>query len=148
VKIPPTPLPLPLSSSRDLFGKLQRDAALLEQEVTTDRFFNFVITGYSLIDWVRKDPAMTGVNIAIDALRADLKICGELANAAKHFRLTRRTPVTKAASSKQGYGVGRYGVGRYGIGEESITVELNDGKQMSCLDLVNNVIAVWRKFFE
>jgi hypothetical protein len=35
---------------------LQRDAAGLEEEVTSDRLFNFVVTGYSMIDWVENDP--------------------------------------------------------------------------------------------
>ena len=44
----PSNLPLPLASFDDLFAKIQGDAALLIcDEVTTDRFFNFVITGYS-----------------------------------------------------------------------------------------------------
>lgn len=59
----PAPLPLPLLSSQDLFAKLQRDAALLvDDEVTTDRFFNFVITGYSLIDWVKVDASLAGID--------------------------------------------------------------------------------------
>jgi hypothetical protein len=37
----------------DLFDKVKRDAVALEHEVTSDRFYNFVITYYSLIDWVR-----------------------------------------------------------------------------------------------
>jgi hypothetical protein len=40
-----------LSSIRDLFAKLERDAALLDEEVTADRAFNFVVTGYSMIDY-------------------------------------------------------------------------------------------------
>jgi hypothetical protein len=56
---------LPLKSANDLYAKLQRDAALLlEDEVTTDRFFNFVITGYSLIDWVKEDASFTGIDTA------------------------------------------------------------------------------------
>ena len=56
--MPPVLLPIPLSSPRDLFEKRKRDAALLiDDEITTDRFFNFVVTGYSLIDWIKADPA-------------------------------------------------------------------------------------------
>ena len=143
----PTRLPLPLSSSRDLFEKLKRDAALLNEEVTTDQFFNFVITGYSLIDWVRKDPEITGVDVQALYSNPVLKICGDLANAGKHFELDKRSPVTKSVSSKQGWGVGRYGRGGYGVGEEEITIELNDGTQISFLGFVRDVVAVWAAFF-
>jgi hypothetical protein len=47
-----------LSTAKELLEKLQRDAALLDEEVTSDRFFNFVVTGYSLIDWVKNDPVV------------------------------------------------------------------------------------------
>lgn len=49
-----------------------------------------------------------------------LRVCGDLATAAKHFELTRRNPITSSATSRQGYGMGRYGKGGYGAGEESI----------------------------
>jgi hypothetical protein len=119
-----------LSSIRDLFAKLQRNAAALEQEVTSDGVFNFVVTGYGLYDdqW--------------------LKVCGDLANACKHFILDRRKPVTKSANSARGWGAVRYGKGGYGVGEESIEVQLNDGTSFQCLDLVKNVLATWQSFFK
>ncbi|MDQ6977284.1 MAG: hypothetical protein Q9M75_04150, partial [Ghiorsea sp.] len=79
----------------DLFDKLQRDAVLLDEEVTSDRFFNFVITGHSMIDWVRKDsniPESVRDENTIKELRENkwLKVCGEIANANKHFRLDKK----------------------------------------------------------
>jgi hypothetical protein len=137
-----------LLSVRDLFAKLQRDAALLRGEVTSDRLFNFVVTGYSMIDWVEMDPNVAPSAVAQD-LRDDhwLKVCGDLATACKHFTLDRRKPVTASATSARGYGVGGYGKGGYGVGEESIQVQLNDGKSFQCLDLMENVLATWRNFF-
>ena len=143
------PLPIPLSCPRDLFDKLKRDASLLlDDEITTDRFFNFVITGYSLIDWVKADPGFSGVHV--QGLYDDrwLKICGDLANASKHFRLSgRRRTITKSAKSSQGYGVGGYGRGGYGLGEESIEIELNDGTVINLIELVNEVVSAWERIF-
>jgi hypothetical protein len=42
------------------FREAETGLGASQAEVTTDRFFDFVITGYSLIDWVKKDPAMPG----------------------------------------------------------------------------------------
>ncbi len=144
-----------LLSVNDLFAKLQRDAAALEQEVTSDRLFNFVVTGYSMIDWVKNDPKVPPAAKAdpvVQGLHDDrwLRICGDLANGCKHFTLDlhKRKPITASASSKRGYGVGRYGKGGYGVGEESIEVQLNDGTSFPCLDLVNNVIKSWQSFFK
>ena len=141
-----------LSNTRDLFAKLRRDADLLVQEVTSDRLFNFAVTGYSLIDWLRNDPAIpasANCQPIIDALHADpwLKVCGDICTASKHFLITQRVPITASAASTQGFGVGRWGKGASGIGEESIDIQLNDGTSFTCLDLVNGVLTAWESFF-
>jgi hypothetical protein len=41
-----------LKTARDLLEKLKWDGSRLDHEVTSGSFFNFVITGYSLIDWL------------------------------------------------------------------------------------------------
>jgi hypothetical protein len=147
--MPPRPLPIPLTSARELFEKLKRDAALLnDDEVTSDRFFNFVITGYSLIDWIKADPAFVGFFVQPLYDNRWLKICGDLANASKHFQLNgRRIPITSAAISSQGFGVGGFGKGGYGIGEESIEIQLNDGSTINFTDLIQEVVSVWETVF-
>jgi hypothetical protein len=141
-----------MSSVRDLFAKLKRDADLLDDEVTSDRFFNFVITGYSMIDWVKNDPSVplgAKNSIVIQSIHGDLwlKTCGDIATACKHFDLIYRSPTVASISSARGFGLGRYGKGSYGAGEASIDVELNDGTKFTCLDLVNGVISTWSSFF-
>jgi hypothetical protein len=142
-----------LSSARDLFEKLKRDAKALDDEVSSDRFFNFVVTGYSLIDWVKNDPSVPATAktpATVQALYTDrwLKICGDLATASKHFTLLQRKPVTLSATQALGgYGVGRYGKGVYGVGEPSILIELNDGTRFTCLELMQGVLSVWEAFF-
>ncbi|WP_341710396.1 hypothetical protein [Limnobacter sp.] len=141
-----------LTSIRDLHAKLQRDAAALDNEVTSDSFFNFVITGYSMIDWVKNDltvPSTAKLPAIVQGLYNDpwLKVCGDIATASKHFTLTKRTPITSSASSSSGFGVGRFGKGVYGVGEESIEVCLNNGTSFHCLDLVQGVLSSWQTFF-
>ena len=123
---------------------------MLDELVTSDRFFNFVVTAYSLVDWV-KNYRLTPVAAltAIPNLYTDqwIKVCGDIANASKHFTLSRRVPVTHTVHSNSGYGAGRYGVGLYGIGEEGIEIELNDGTKIPGLHFVTEVLRVWRDFF-
>jgi hypothetical protein len=135
-----------IETTRELFEKLKRDAAALKEEVSSDNFFNFVVTGYSMIDGVKNDPtvpAKAKEKQVIDALYQEhwLKVCGDLAIAVKHFKLTSRNPITSSADSAQGFGVGRFGVG-----EESIEVTLNDGTSFNCLDLVQGVVNKWESF--
>lgn len=138
---------------RDMLSKLERDAKLLEKDAfTADRFLNFVLTGYAMIDWVKNDPSIPASakqTTVVESLYQDqvLRICGDLANSLKHFTLTMRTPITKDTTSESGYGVGRYGKGGYGEGEEVITIELNDGTKMNALALVRDVVSKWKTFF-
>jgi hypothetical protein len=134
-----------LGSAKDLYEKLDRDEAILDREVTSDAFFNFVVTGYSLVDWIKNDPAVPALaktKSQIDALYADrwIRICGDLATASKHFTLSQRVPINGNAHSKRGFGLGRYGKGGYGVGEESITIQLNDGTTFTALALVRGVL--------
>jgi hypothetical protein len=139
-----------LTTLCDLFAKLQRDASALDDGVSSDRFFNFVVTGYSMIDWVKNDPSVPkAAKASVNLLYQNqyLKVCGELANACKHFSLTKRDPITETASSFSGFGMGRFGKGSYGEGEEQIIVQLNDGSTYICSDLVRGVVECWQQFF-
>lgn len=139
-----------LNTAKELLEKLQRDAALLNEEVTSDLFFNFVVTGYSLVDWIKNDPAVpTNAKAMLPSLRSDrwLTICGDLATASKHFILTRRVPVAADARSECGWGAGRFGKGGWGVGEETIGVTLTDGTTYSGLDFVKGVLQTWDRFF-
>jgi len=144
-------LPGTLRSAADLLQKLRRDAALLEQEVTSDRLFNFVVTGYSLIDWVRHDP---NVPATAKAERNTLYqhqwliLCGDLATAAKHFELTTRSPTASKVTAVQGYGLGGFGKGPYGVGEEQIEIHLPNGTVHSLSELTNGVLNTWTDFFK
>lgn len=142
-----------LTSAVDLFHKLQRDVGRLNEEVTCDCFFDFVITGYSLIDWVKNDqslPVTTRSATAIDRLHKEpwLKVCGDLANASKHFTLKRRMPVVKEAKSTIAHEIGRFGTGAYVEGEEGIDVEIENGTVWTALEFAAGVIQAWLQFFE
>jgi hypothetical protein len=146
-----------LHCARDLHAKLQRDAVLLKEAVTEDRFFNFVVTGWSLIDWVKNDPtipASATAQPAVDGLYNDiwLKVCGDLATASKHFKLQQRKPITGSATTRRaalyGGGVPLYGGGvPLCGGVAGIDIQLNDGTRLHCLELVERVLAAWTVFF-
>lgn len=141
------------NTPRDLLEKLERDAALLiDGAVTGDRFMNFVLTGYALIDWIKNDPAVPASakqHTEVQRLYADraLKVCGDLANSVKHFVLSSRVPIIKDANTESGFGAGRFGAGGFGEGEEEILITLNDGTVMNVVDFVQDVLDVWRAFF-
>lgn len=142
-----------LRTARDLYEKLRRDAARLDEQVTSDGFFNFVVTAYSLADWIKNDPSIPqSARQDPEATKhkgADiLLLCGELANGSKHFLLTKNTPPSASkVTSSMGYGVGRFGTGLFGVGEEEIAIEMRDGTLRTCLEFVQQVLHFWEAFF-
>lgn len=142
-----------MTSAVDLFHKLLRDIGRLNKEITSDDFFNFVITGYSLIDWVKHDtslPATARTSEEIDGLHKEpwLKVCGDLATSSKHYTLTTRKPVVTNAESQQGFGKGRYGKGAYSVGEEAIEIRINNNSEWTALEFACGVLQAWLQFFE
>ena len=139
-----------LNSFGDLRAKLDRDAAKLkDEEVSADNFFNFVVTGYSMIDWIKNDPAVPlPAKHAVQSLYGDpwIRICRDLANASKHFVLTAPNPAVATTTVEQGFGAGRFGAGGWGVGEQSIQVKLSDGSSYDCLAVVTGVTNSWRVF--
>jgi hypothetical protein len=141
-----------LQTPRDLLGKLQRERARLQTEVTSDDFFNFVVTCYHLIDWIKNDPSIPNDSKeAVKRAYSNTYIAAsrDLANASKHFTLRpgRSPRVVADATSERGYGLGRYGAGPFGIGEESIMIVLIDGTSYPILDFVDGALAYWEQFF-
>jgi len=142
-----------LTSAVDLLHKLQRDVGRLNKEITSDDFFNFVIAGNSLIDWVKHDtslPASARTPKEIDRLHKEpwLKVCGDLATASRHYTLTRRKAVVTRAESKSGFGKGRYGTGAYGVGEDSIEIRINNNSEWIAQEFACGVLLAWLQFFE
>lgn len=143
------PLTFGLKDASDMLAKLHHEHERIEREVTSYDLFNFVVTAYSLIDWVKNDPAVPpAAKRDLSSIRQDkyMRVCRDLANANKHFKLDYKDPVTSEATSKSGFGVGRFGAGAFGRGEESVTIVLTDETEYDALAFARSVIDVWDAF--
>lgn len=117
-----------LASIHDIYEKLQRDGAALDDEVTIERVFNFAATAYFMIEWVRNDPSVSQIiknHGIIDTLYSDhwLKVCGDLATARQHFKL------------------------KIGDRKNNSEIMLDNSINFYCRDLVQGVLSSWKKFF-
>jgi len=143
---------------RDLFEKLKRDGAKLDLEVTGDNVFNFVITAYHLRDWIEAGPAQGSQAIEADlrALwrEAAIKICRDLANASKHFTITRYSPTVNQATVipvSRPFRVGASPLGgRDGLAgawRDRVTVEVAGVTHDLC-QIKNVVMDLYEEFFQ
>jgi len=141
-----------LNSPRDLLEKLRNDVVLLEDEVTSYRFFNLAVTGYHIIDWIKNNETVSDdTRKAVEEMYKDeyLSICRDLANAIKHWKLDYKSKnISSVKSTQGGYGTGRYGKGLYGNGEEQITMKCRDGREYNILEFARAILRIWDDFFE
>jgi hypothetical protein len=82
--------PYKLKTPRDLFGKLEREAAKLRSDPSGDNVFNFMVTAYHLVDWLSNGPGATDFALTADidaTLRSNVyvRICRDVCHASKHF---------------------------------------------------------------
>lgn len=134
---------------RDLFEKMERDAAALDDCVTGDKAFNFVITACHIRDWIMSSSDTQEIKDALKTLtnNKSFQLCRDLTNASKHMEITKYEPLAEDASSSQGFGVGRFGKGPCGIGEESIEITHSDGSMIDILQLKDEIVSLWSEFF-
>lgn len=137
-------------TARDVLEKLRRDVQALDEQVTGDRFFNFVITAYHIMDWVKQEPSVPSNDAQSMYQNKYFALCHDLANASKHCVLRENygNQEANSAESKQGtFGCGRFGKGIFGVGEEWIVVSCRDGVKISSLELAHGMLGVWDSFF-
>lgn len=143
-----------LNGPCDLLEKLRNDVELLEDEVTSYRFFNLAITGYHIIDWIKNNKSVSATTReAVKNMYENkyISVCRDVANASKHFEFKKNYENRKIKSAKsiQGpCGTGRYGKGLFGIGEEQITIECLDGDKYDALEVARAILKTWDDFFK
>lgn len=143
-----------LNSPCDLLEELRNDVELLEDEVTSYRFFNLAVTGYHIIDWIKNNETVpVTTQKAVEKMYSDeyISICRDLANASKHFQFEKNyknRKISSVESTQGGYGTGRYGKGLCGVGEEQITIKCLDGNEYNVLDFARAILKIWDGFFK
>jgi hypothetical protein len=148
-----------LNQPEELLDKLEHDFERLQddmgQQVMLYTAFDFFVTAYSLVDWVKKHKSLTQAQV--DALYQEMliKICADLANGSKHFQLTKppKTTLTTHSSSP----VFEPGVFEPGVFQDdwqawvklSASEAAAAGVPTTCpvMTLATEVLAHWRRYF-
>jgi len=141
-----------IKTPRDMLAKLHTEHARLRTKVSSGDLMNFAITGYHMIEWIKKNssaPAIVKGDLEGMYRNADIGVCRDIANESKHFELRKDygDRVTDKVSAIGGYGIGRFGAGDYGVGEEAIVVVLLDGSRFDALIWAQRVVDAWEAFY-
>jgi hypothetical protein len=149
---------LPLQTPRQLYEKLQREAARLDAEATGDNIFNFMVTAWHLIEWFRRaTPSQSDAfkdDLAALERQPMLQICRDICDASKHFRLDRpsktvRSTTPISATSGALWGAARWGEMQWSqpSTKETLVVEV-DACTFDIREIKNEVLRLYNDLVE
>jgi hypothetical protein len=155
------------STPSDLLGKLRRDYVRLSAAVQSrshekiaDCVFDFSNTGYSLIDWLKKNSSNKLLPIDVENhLKSHpvLQACRDMCNANKHYEITKYTPIattvyasaTASSSISNSWLIEGSGIILEFDPDQPFRVKilLSNGNKFEILDFGREVLQAWDVFF-
>ncbi len=137
-----------LRSPRDMLEKAQRELERMTTHFDTDSLFNFFVTAYHVMDYVKACGRVGSV--AIDAMYADpdFELCLFLSNKGKHIQLKKYVDKAEPYEAKHKraalYGAVSYREATYRQAETYVI--LDGSTQIEPLALAQRLIAKWETF--
>jgi len=137
-----------LRTPRDILEKATRDYAKMEAETSTDTIFNFFVTTYHVVDYVK---ALDTVPLsAIEQLYndPDFKMCQFLCNKGKHIKLRQESLFeAKYEAAIAGGRLDSFVLGADVLGGAERFVVLDGGKEVDTVGLGKKLLQKWGAFF-
>ena len=135
-----------ISSPRDMLEKAKRELARMQTEVNIDTIFNFFVTTYHVMDYVK----VQGVapRTAINAMYQDhdFELCRFICNKGKHLILQNGDKVTETVHNPGAvFGGAIFGSSMFG--QAPSNTFFIDGQVVDFVNLGNKLIAKWDVFF-
>ncbi len=138
-----------LRTAGDLFAKARRDLERFEADpLSVDAAFDFYVSAHHIADWLYPDTADREKLAAIRSLPL-MKVCGNVANGAKHFQVTRTAPVVVGAREVKGaFAANAFQRGAFQM--DALILELDDacgralgGQHQDALLLARRIVEFW-----
>ncbi len=137
-----------ITSPRDLLDKAKRDYEKMKTDTSSDTVFNFFVTAYHVMDYVK---ALGTIDKpAIDQLYADadFRMCQFLCNKGKHIKLRSKEPFkAKHQPAIEGGTLGSFEFGFDCLGGPERFVLLDGDQVINVIELGERLIDKWEGFF-
>lgn len=137
-----------IASPRDLLDKAKRDYERMKAETSTDTVFDFFVTIYHVVDYVKA--LSTVSDSAIDQLYADadFKMCQFVCNKGKHIKLRGGEAYeAKHQPAIPGGTLGSFVLGVDRLGGPEKFVVLDGAQEVNVVELGARLISKWEAFF-
>lgn len=143
-----------LNEPNDILLKLCRDSLIVytskKEQALIDNFFNFCITAQSLRDWCIKS-----CSISKDTMHdycnthQALQVCRDIANASKHFSLTKDKPAVSSVNATEiKYTLLGSQDDNGAITKPSLVIIDEDRTPFVLKDFLNDVVEAWINVFD
>lgn len=134
-----------LSSPRHMLEKAHREHARLRQCVDIDNVFNFFVTAYHILDYVKKLGSVPKSDVKTFSKDQDIEDCGDLCNKGKHVILDRDRPDPSTRITRNSIGGGM--VGEMMVGAEDMWFLETGGRKVDVMRLAERILQKWEAFF-
>ncbi len=129
-----------------MYKKAERELEKMQSDLNTDTIFNFFVTAYHIMDYVKRQGTVSSA--AIDSMYddTDFKMCQFICNKGKHLVLTKNDLDTKTVYKPGAlYGSTPYNTAMFN--ENSSYKFFVDGQEVNFIELGKRLIGKWDKFF-
>ena len=134
-----------ITSPRDLLHKAKRDYEKMKADTSTDTIFNFFVTTYHVVDYVKALGTVSDSAIGQLYADADFKLCQFLCNKGKHIKLWNGEPYE--TKHQAGGNLGTFVLGLDPLGGWEKFVVLDGSQEVNVIQLGARLIDKWEAFF-
>ena len=137
-----------IASPRDLLEKAKRDYEKMKADTSTDTIFNFFVTAYHVLDYVRISGTVPQADIDQLYVDPDFRMCQFLCNKGKHIQLRGGEQYeAKHVAAIPGGVLGSFVLGVDRLGGSERFVVLDGTQELDVIKLGSDLIKKWEDFF-
>lgn len=134
--------PQELRSPRDMYEKAKRELDRMKSSPNIDTIFNFYVTAYHIMDYVKKQPGVPQASIKAFYADSDFGTCNRICNRGKHLKVG--DPLT--AHSRPGAVFGMAVWGDTAFSEAPSYTLVVDGRRVEVIPLAERLLVKWERF--
>ncbi len=137
-----------IRTPRDLLEKAKRDYSKMEAETSTDTVFNFFVTTYHVVDYVKALGTLPETTIEQFYDDSDFKMCQFLCNKGKHIKLRQlQSYEAKYQPAVTGEILNSFLLDSDVLGGPKSYVVIEGNKEVNTIDLGTRLLQKWEAFF-
>ena len=134
-----------ISSPRDMLGKAKRDFAVMMSQLSVDSIFNFFVTAYHVMDYVKTQGKASDEAINKFYEDEDFKMCNYICNKGKHPK--KRSTLFETRHNKAAL-FDSACFDEVAFDQPESYVLIASGRRINVIPLAQRILDKWENFFK